>query len=304
MNVATLYAQVAALGFETNLEDAEAFYHTANRAIYQVNRLRPMIAEHEIFHRNQRNILPTDFSTYTRDEDLIFEAAGARAYYFEAAGNGTLYTEERADDGTWKLIGIAELASVDFVPYRGFIKAGDRFTDGNVRLRFSGCADGDYTYFVRNVAMYARLFGKKEDEIEAYRPWKRYDISAICHDFLTLASPPITADDMIRLPSGYEVEGERCILLPYGAEGTYRVLYHRKPETLDYNALPDGDTTEIDLDEELCTLLPLLIAAYIWADDEEEKANYYMTLYNMRAAEILAVKKISAQPKFIDKSGW
>lgn len=303
MNVATLYSQVALLGFETALEYNSAFYFAANRAIYQVNLLRPHIAETEIFRYTPANLLGTDFATYTRDEDLTFEAEGARAYYFEAAGSGTLYLE-KYDGESWKLIGERTLASVDFVPYRGFIKADGEFTDGTVRLRFAAHPDGDFIYFVRNAAMYARLTGPTEAEIPECAPWHTYDISAMCADFLTLEMPPIRRDDLTRLAGGYQIDGNARILLPHEAQGSFKILYRRKPAVIANDGAPEEDMTEIDLDEELCTLLPLLIAAYIWADDEPEKANSYMVLYRERAAEIERRAKVQAPSRMIHKSGW
>lgn len=301
MNVATLYKQVALLGFEDSLEYNNAFYFAANRAVYQVNLLRPHTAEYEIFRHNPKNLLCGDFCTYTRDEDITFEAEGARAYYFEAAGSGMLYLEEY--DGGWKLIGERALSSVDFVPYKGFIKADGEFTDKKVRLRFAAHPDGDFIYFVRNAAMYARLYSAKEEDIPENAPWYAYDMAALREDFLALAAPPICLEDMTRLAAGYEVDGAR-ILLPREAEGSFKVLYRRKPHELTDEGAPEEDVTQIDLDEELCTLLPLLIAAYIWADDEPEKANYYMNLYRERAAEIERETKVTAPAKIINKSGW
>lgn len=303
MNIATLYKQVASLGFETSLEYNDAFFFAANRAIYQVNLLRPHTAECEIIHRKEKNLLKTGFETYERESELTFEADGARAYYFEAAGSGTLYLE-KYDAGKWTLIGEKALASAEFTPYRGFIKADGRFTEARVRLRFAASESGDYIYYVRNVAMYGKTRSAEEKDIPTHCAWTAYDVAAMRSDFLSLASPPIIMPENLRFGAGYQVENGRRILLPYDAEGDYRVLYHRKPCEIPQDLEPSENMEEIDLDEELCTLLPLLTAAYVWADDEPEKASYYMNLYRERAAELEAKRKTYTTARIINVNGW
>ena len=106
-------------------------------------------------------------------------------------------------------------------------------------------------------------------------------------DFATLASPPIREDsEHSLLNQDYEVENDRVILLPYHARGLYKIAYKRKPAVLEYTDDPLEDQTKVDLDEELCALLPMLVAAYVWTDDEPEKAQYYLTLYRERAIDI------------------
>ena len=42
MKISELYESVAKLGFEDSLEDIPAFFYAANRAVLQVNALRPL----------------------------------------------------------------------------------------------------------------------------------------------------------------------------------------------------------------------------------------------------------------------
>lgn len=302
MDIRTLYAQVASLGFEDSIESTEGFYHAANRAIYQVNLLRPHIAEYEIFRQNAKNLLTHGFTTFTRDKDITFEAEGARAYYFEAAGSGTLRIE-KYDEGGWQLIGETDIDSESFKPYRGFIKAGGEFTDGRVRLRFLQHSSGNFVYFVRNVAIYKWIYGAAPESIQPYAPFAEYDLSTLLPDFLDLATPPMRAEDMEKMGKGFHLRGARMIF-PYAAEGTFKIFYRRKPKEIVHTSAPTEDYTEIDLDDELCTLLPLLTAAYVWAEDEPEKAAYYMELWRERSAEVKAEKKIHSPAKMIDRYGW
>ena len=57
MTVAELYKQVAQLGFEVSLEDDDRFYYAANRALLQVNEVRPAISYYLINHKPLKNLL-------------------------------------------------------------------------------------------------------------------------------------------------------------------------------------------------------------------------------------------------------
>ena len=61
--------------------------------------------------------------------------------------------------------------------------------------------------------------------------------------------------------------------------------------------------TVIDLEDELVALLPLLVAAYVWADDEPAKCEYYLSLYREQEAQIKsAIKNI--EPVTVTTNGW
>ena len=55
MTIADLYQSVAHLGFETSLEDEARFVYAANRALLQVNALRPATSIYMINHKPLEN---------------------------------------------------------------------------------------------------------------------------------------------------------------------------------------------------------------------------------------------------------
>lgn len=301
MTVAELYKQVAQLGFEDSLEDDDRFYFAANRALLQVNEIRPAISYYLINHKPLKNLLSDSlFSPVEKDDELLYSAEGAKSYYFEADGNGVVYVEKYTDDG-WVIIDSVQLESAHaFIAYRGFIKEAGEFVGGLVRLRFSG----EYVYTVKNVAMYDKLYSEDEADIPAYEPFTRYDISKLTDDFLALCCPPIKeAEGNAIINQGYGVEGNSVILLPYNQSGVFKVLYKRRPAPIVNNGEMD-DKTEIDLDVELCALLPVLIAAYVWIDDEPQKSEYYKYLYSERAAEIERKGKDTSPVIIKSSNGW
>ena len=304
MNVAELYEQVAQLGFETSLEDGtDRFYHAAGRALLQINALRPRRGVCDISHMTPRNeVRNATFVPFQRYEDECFEGAGIKSYYFECDGNGVLYVEALEDDGSWSIIQHKELRSNRaFKAYRGLVKRDGAPYLGTVRLRFSG----EYVYSLRCVALYAHLYGQSEEDIPAYAPYTPYDMSTLAEDFMTFCEPPIKQEECSSaLNQAYRVEQNRVLMLPYGEDGFYRVHYNRRPKQLVNTGDPDEDMMELDLDADLAAMMPLLTAAYIWAEDEPELAEYYLTLYRERAAEVAASDRNFNSVPIRNVYGW
>ena len=308
MTIKELYDSVAELGFETELESERlnGFILAANRAIVQINRIRPATSIYKLNHFPLVNKLSE--STYEPvckdDEALIFSTDGAKSYFFECNGNGIATIEKSTDFGeTWETLAAVELVSEkgQFEKYRGLILDGDKPYLGLVRIKFSG----DYIYWVQNVAMYGSPLSADPESVPAFSKYISYDIASLTDDFVSFVCPPITdaqRDKGFILNTDYFVEGASKILIPASIKGVYDVVYNRQNKQLSLN--DDMEETNIDLDSELCCLMPNLVASYIWADDGPTKAEYYLTLYNAQVAEIMAKEKSLKPVVYRNKTGW
>ena len=304
MTVGELYSLVAQLGFEEALENDERFYFSANRAMLQVNTIRPATKALLIDHNPPKNLIKSySFKPITREKEITFEAEDAKAYYFEADGNGILYVERfNEEDGEWEFVTSIPLSSrKTFVKYSGFIKIGNEFVKGLIRLRFSG----EYIYSIRNVALYGQLYSDDKEDIPTFEPYTRYDFKSLTDDFLAFSNPPILDDaEQTRLNQGYEVEEGSVLLLPYESSGVYKVNYKRRPRAIDMTEDAATSNEVIDLDEELCYAMPNLIASYVLAEDEPELSQYYLTLYRERVGEIRATDRNAAPAIYRNVNGW
>lgn len=297
MTVKELYEQTAQLGFENSLESTERFFHAANRAILQVNSLRPAVRSYAVNHKPLENEVTEDtFSPVDKRNDTTFEAYDVKAYYFECDGNGTAILEALVND-RWKEVSRIELKSDrQFKPYRGLIDKSECY----VRLRFTG----NYFYCVKNVAMYKYLYSDKTEDIPAMQPYVKYDMSTLVPDFLALAEAPILEGERnLRLNQEYEMEGDKIILIPSSISGIVKLIYRRRPNKLVYVDDPLKDETRIDLDEELCSLLPLLVAAFVLAEDEPNLANTYMNTYKEWALRLESLNEDHSTVR-ITSNGW
>ena len=307
MKVCELYDHVAQLGFEdTMLEYDKHFVLTANRSLYEVASLRPQTGSILIHHEPMENMITNfSFAPQKKTDDIVFMEDGAKAFYFEACGLGTCHVEKYNEStGTFTdcFAPIAINSKGHYTAYRGFIKYDNNFVEGEVRLRFTG----NYVYYIRNVALYEYILSDEVNDIPAFEPYTKYDVSAMCSDFLTFCRPPIEDDEEHKFLSGvdYDLENDRVILLPYDKPGVYKVRYNRKPLPIANDGDPANNESVIDLDEDLCQLLPLRIAAFVWADDEDAKAQYYLAQYNAQAALIMAQTRNAAPVQYRNTYGW
>lgn len=298
MTVSDLYQAVAKLGFESELEDNDVFMYAANRAILQVNAIRPKTRRLRIHHAPLVNLLGNiGFEAVAKDEtDLVYQAHGARGYVFEADGHGACYVERLEEDG-WVMVHEQSFDTHGFEVFRGVIP-GDA---GTVRLRFVG----EYLYYIRSIALYGRLRSGDSADVPEYAPMLSYDLAVMADDYMGLAAPPVTDDDVrITLGKGWTLESNHILHLPREWAGNYVVDVYRRPAPIADSEDLRTDGSEIDLDEELCALLPTLIASYVWADDEPQKAQYYLSLYREQVYAMEARKKTLEPAEIKSVNGW
>lgn len=306
MTINELYSSVAQLGFETMLESDERFFFAANRAILQANRIKPLTSIYKLNHFPLDNIIIGGeyFEPLCKDKEaLIFVAESARSYYFECNGNGAVIIEKNTDGENWNVIGHIDLSSNDgrFIQYRGFILDGENKVDGFVRLRFIG----DYLYYVQNIALYGSLVSAEIKDIPTYARNITYDIASRTNDFMAFVCPPIVdakRDKAFVLNQDYFIEEEGKILIPASAKGVFDICYQRKPREVTSDGMETNES--IDLSDELCAILPNLVASYIWLDDEPDKAQYYLSLYREQVAEITVKEKDMRPFLYRNKTGW
>lgn len=268
------------------------FVESANRAMNIIaTTVKPILAKYVITHNPLENLLPNphsmmDLYSYPNNmPSAPLQASGVKAYYFECNGNGTATLTNGVDTTT-----IDMQSNGQFKPYKGFI-------DGDVTLTFSG----DYGYMIRNMAMYGTLLGATEEDIQPFSQYLRYDIAeltkmddeTVFFDFADeepIFQGSFSSGNSYKTVRDYKKDGRSSILLNRSERGQFEVWYKKFPN-------PVTDTTaddyELELDYDVCTLVPLLMGFYVWLDDDERKASMYRNDFEDRKNDILA----NMQPK-------
>ena len=109
-----------------------------------------------------------------------------------------------------------------------------------------------------------------------------YDIAS--DDFLCFSPIPVSKDgENLVVGRDFHRYGKNRLFFRASDGGIFRIHYYKKLRKIDLEN--EGD--EVDLDEDICQILPLLIASYVWLDDEEEKSALYRSLF-FREAESIA----------------
>jgi hypothetical protein len=297
MTIKELYDAVAQLGFEDSLEDNARFLFATNRAISEVGKIRPATAIYKIEH-HPLPIMGTAYHRQKITNGSTVNISGAKAFFFECNGSSGNCVVKKTNGDVLKEITFSS-TNKEYTQYKGFIKDDGVFYTDDVVLVFNG----DYRYSVRNLVFYDTLDSANESDIPSYDTYVKYDLAVLTTDFLSLVQNPINdvkEEHEFRINSDYFVEKPSKILLPYDAVGTYEVTYNRKR----VKATSVSTTETVDLDDDLCEILPYLVASDIWADDEPSKAEYYLMRYRELEAKIINAERKPLQARIRNVSGW
>lgn len=329
MTLQELYKEVSQLGFEDSLGDDSTgrFIYAANRALIEIDSLRPRRKRVDIAHRVPANLLSSAPAVFEKVEAISFSAVGAKSFYFEVWGKGAFNVgiKRLVQDSDGKIeeelvnVSRSDLTfdTIKFDPRKGFIRYNEAFIDkllegnkegeypyytGEVIITF----EGDYAYTVRNLAMYDKVYSDKEADIVPYGAAVGYNVKELVgDDFEKFATPPIDSNGY-HLTDGYRIE-DSTIYLPADKTGVYTINYLHKVKAIPLDADVSAGSTKtvtIDLEDDLAALLPNLIAAYVWLDDEADKSQYYYNLYLQRAEQIKYNTRNLNPVEFKSVNGW
>ena len=278
MTYKDLCEQITALGFESELESEERVLNAANRAIMTIFTERPLYKKLTLYKHRITPIEQTAAINHVGGEDVTLTYDGAKAYSFKTCGAGRCVITE---NGTDTSIEFSESAEV----HRGFLH-------GSGAMRFTG----EYSYTIYDIAIFGEIFSGKTEDIPTLSDFFEYEMKKYCDDFLSFSSAPTDAYGMAI--DGALLQGG-VMSSPEDYFGKISLTYKSAPKKLTGN-----------LDEEIslplgCEHLPALLAsAYVWLDDDADKAQYYMSLYReaMSAVKYYGREKIDG--KYRDVNGW
>ena len=283
MTLAQLEAATARLGFTPSLDDGgELLRDAASRALGEVAILRPRIARVTLWHYPEIPLYSEENSEMETAARTICVGGGS-AFHLRIIGRGKLILQQgterteygfsAAEGGRPTVLGgllTKGAAQVSFriEPYEPF------------RLLSFAVYDGAYA-------------GMPPDPT---RP-KEYDLSAHFLDFGALVGP-LTDEDGRTLEEGdggdYTIR-DRCILSINRKEPCRIGLSYRRSLELPASG-------KLPVTEEEAALLPLYCAAYVFLDDDPEKATFYLARFTE------GLRRLSREERpplrYNDTTGW
>ena len=277
MTVNELERQVAHLGFESALEDREAFITAAASALALIYTDRPST---ESARMCTRPITPTtrvEKIDLKGGEEVTLHLYGS-SYAFRVSGKGNATVKSKIQEDSYTF-------NSDFSVIRGSLPG-----EGTLTLF------GDFTFSVYDLVAYAECY-ENSSEIPLFEERCTYDIAALYPLFTAFVSLPTDV-------SGREIQAARMeggrLTLPENFKGAFTVSFRTSPPSRE--ELYAGE--EIRMPSECSELLPLLTAAFLWLDDDPDKAHYYMSLYKDSLATLRRFTPKHIDNKYETADGW
>ena len=279
MKYQELISIVARLGFEKEIEDEYTLRSAVTRGLYTIFNDRPSFSRRSLVKRDHGTILISGCFTHNPREPETFSLPPySSAFSFAVYGEGAY--------------SITSGAMTTEKEFSGKGEAVKDFYSGRSTITFLG----DCSYTVVSLAAFKNVFGKSIGDIPLARDESILSLNEHIPDFLAPAEAP--RDRHGEVIVGAEIEGDRLIL-PDGFSGEVNITYRRKPK------IPVGDylDDEIDVPAECTELLPLIVASYVWLDDEPERSQYYLSLYKdgINGLRRFAPRQISSS---YETNGW
>ena len=271
-----LRAEVSALGFDTEIESGTALASAARRAVASIYTEIPMYKTLSIYKTPLRAVKIQNIHHKGGETEKIFFCS--RAYSFRTFGSGRYKITDDAGERT-----------VDFSK-TGKIERG--FLHGAGFIEFLG----DYAYSISDISFMEDIFSPDVSDIPLLTGYTEYCVNDYISDFLSFASMP--TDEFGKIIKDSSVMSGK-IAVPDGYFGKINIIYKSvAPE------IPTESDGEIILPDGCDHLLPLLVSAYVWLDDDSDKAQYYMALYRESISQIKAYDRMKIDTKYEDVNGW
>ena len=273
MTLNDLKDEVASLGFERELPLDTAFLQAVNRSLSQIYTERGVCKTMRIRCQKREKTLFLESVLHTGGENIRYSASG-RAFYFCTYGTGNVSIQDSLGERVYSFSG-------DGTVHKGFI-------NGEATICFSG----EFCYTVCDLTVFSQLYGSDVASIPEEGLYRNIDALSIDSRFLSFVSTPKYIGKGAR--GEVSVEG-RYIRIPSDLTGEVNILYKYAPAPLTLN---DGEK-HVDIPLECEHILPLLVASYVWLDDDAARSQYYLVLYRDAMSSIKQHNRTSPAGEYI-----
>lgn len=268
MKLSDVKSEIFSLGFEaisSYKENPNIILQAINRAMSTITtEVRPIIDKVQISQHCFENVASNSGYQHYSKAPIIITAEKAKSYCFECDGVGIATIKDNDSEKTIQLD-----SNKKYKEYKGFC-------NGNTTITFGG----DFSYNIKNVAIYNEKVSDNVDDIQPYRNHIRYDFSKLTNGkfigFMDKVAEGAEENGTYISLTNFEIE-QRKILVLNGFEKCEYTVFYKKAFTPVTNET--DESFEIELDSDVCVLLPLLASYYVWLDDDERKATMYYNNY-------------------------
>lgn len=279
MRLHQLMEEVAALGFTERVGDTQVFLFCANRALRTLAADRPTVKTLQMQKQILRPVALTE-SLFHRGAEALYVQPCGNLFSFLVSGTGeyTVYNGK----GT-------EITTPFHTPhalFRDTVKEGS-----SVVFR------GEYDYTIRRFCSYRATVAPDTPGVCVEGEDFVIGVKDMPTDFLTFDRLP---EDDTGEPIAGATLNKDTLRIPAAYEGGVRLCYRVCPTPL----YADDPLQEADVPKRVEHLLPLLCAAYLWMDDEPQKAQCYMQMYENGIRSIAYSDTVRADVRYTDVLNW
>lgn len=275
-----LKAQVASLGFERTVADDDSLLRATERALSIIHLDIPVTRKARIYVRAPRLTKVYKTIYHNGGEGEVYELSGD-AFSFRPHG-----------DGEYTLSDENATTRVKFYAGNGVVKGR---ISGRAKITFTGDTD----YVITSLACFAGGFDISLSTVDEHKEFREISISDAIGDFASLAEKPAYVNDgtaVDKYTKGPTVSGD-ILYVPFEFCGAIDISYHPMPKS------PARNSASLDLPMGTEQLFPLLVASFIWLDDDAGKAQYYMALYRDGINRLSRVTPTEKSEKYVT-NGW
>ena len=270
--------EVGELGFDEPPRNTAALVRAVRRALAVIYTERGVHAVARFFKRVPENTVAVK-EIFHRGGEKITVEAGYGAYSLFLSGKGSFTVTDGKDTVSYAF-------DTEGGRYCGYLKENATFT-----FIGEGC------YSVYNFYLYPGFYSETKSAIPTSVGSEEYLISDIIPDYMSALGVPKSPGGSII--AGAKISTDR-VTLPTSYSGEVIIEYRKAPASVSADA-PDKD---LGLPRDTEHLVPLLPAAYMWLDDDIEKAYYYMSLYREGVAALKLYNTRAIDTGVGDVSGW
>lgn len=271
-----LKAQVAGLGFERTVSDDDSLLRATERALSILHLDLPRPRTKRIYIRAPKLTKVYKTIYHNGGESEEFDLCGT-AFSFRPHGDGE-YLIFEGDTAT----------RVKFFAANGVVKS---VLSGTAKIRF----EGDFDYIVTSLASFGGKYDVSLSDVCEYAEKREIQIGDMIDDFSALAERPVCIGSKTSVAEIVTRGG--VLYLPFLFDGEIEISYFPRPMP------PKKNAEDLDIPSGAEHLFPLLVASFIWLDDDEGKAQYYMALYRDGINRLIRITPSERCEKY-PTNGW